>query len=228
MTHSKITKILLQISEYIKSPFVVLGACLFIIEKLAPHWEAAEHFITLYWANQFHLVFLVPTFYLARKFSLSPYRSAIKMISFRKKNRAHAISIINILNLTLYLEIVFFFIEALIIMAEQLEGAIVNKEAFVMWSIITKFIIFVGIPALSSLWQFLIKNMLIKDGIYLIDHIDYQRILPQAWMYFIIALISAIFFSFITPTNYYLESLDFLSNILKPYTDIWRNISGSL
>lgn len=197
-----------------------MGICLLSIQILSDYWEAAEQFITLYWANQFHLIFLIPSFYLAREFSHGRYRSAIKILVFRKKKRSHVFFIVNILNITLYLEVVFFFLESLMIMMEQFGN---DKEIFIMSDLLVKGIIFIGIPALTISLQFMIKNTLNKDGVYLIDCVDYQKILPRAWMYFIILLIIAEFFSFATSTNYYLQFLNSLSDILKPFTDIWRN-----
>ena len=198
-----------------------------VIEILSDYWEAAEHFIILYWADQFHLVFLVPAFYLTREFSQSRYRSAIKMLLFRKKNRSHVFFIINISNFTLYLEVVFFFIETLMVMAESFEDSM-NKEIFAMWALVVRLIIFVGIPSLIIFWQFSIKNLLIKDGVYLIDHVNYEKILPRSWMIFIIILIVVEFLSFATPINYYLQFLDSLTDVLKPFTDIWRSIGSTI
>jgi len=210
--------------EYFKSPFVLMGICLLIIETLSDYFIAAEQFITLFWADQFHIVFLLPAVYLAREFSLSKYRSAMRLITFRKKNRSHVILIVNILSMILYSEILFAFLEVLLIMTGQHEEIIPNKEFFVISALVVKFIIFVGIPAVAISMQFSIKNMLIKDGIYLIDKIEYEKILTRAWMGFIIILILVEFFSFATPKNYYLESLNSVTNFLKPFTDIWRNI----
>ncbi|MEM2161066.1 MAG: hypothetical protein QXN55_08945 [Candidatus Nitrosotenuis sp.] len=203
------------VEELCKSPFLWMGFCLLIIEKLSHYLIAADHFITLFWANQFYLVFYIPAFYLTRTLFLSPYNSATKLATLNKKNRHHILLKDISISLLLILETLFFILEVILLMAAQQEEIITKKELFTNAALAVKLVVFIGIPSVTITFQLSIRKTLVKDG-YAIDKIEYDKILSRAWMCFIILLILAEFFSFTTSENYYTKLLNWFLNYIQP------------